>query len=80
MRTVWVAAVLAIALPLALWSIVPVGSSAAQSPEQLQRKIDRNQSLIGGHKAKERVLTSDISSATQRITQSIMAFEGIIRT
>ena len=36
-------------------------------PGQLQKKIDRNNSLIGGHKARERVLTSDISSQTRRI-------------
>ena len=67
LRTVWAAVVLAVALPLVLWSVVPVGSSAAQSPGKIQEKIDRNQSLIGGHKAKERVLTSDISSKTKRI-------------
>jgi peptidoglycan DL-endopeptidase CwlO len=48
-------------------SLLPVRSSADQSPEQIQKKIDRNKSLIGGHKAKERVLTSDISQATHRI-------------
>src|SRR3954451_8170451 len=61
------AALLAVALPFALWSVLPVGSSADQSPGQIQRKIDRNQSLIGGHKARERVLTTDISQQTQRI-------------
>ena len=49
-----------------LWSVLPVGSEA-QSPGQIQKKIDRNKSLIGGHKARERVLTSDISGQTQRI-------------
>src|SRR5687768_16815913 len=68
LRTVWAAVVLAVALPLVLWSVVPVGSSAAQSPGKIQEKIDRNKSLIGGHKAKERVLTSDISSKTKRIS------------
>ena len=53
-------------LPFVLWSVLPVGSEA-QSPGQIQKKIDRNQSLIGGHKARERVLTSDISGQTRRI-------------
>lgn len=59
-RAVWAAAV-------CLCLSLPVGVSAAQSPGKIQEKIDRNQSLIGGHKAKERVLTSDISSQTNRI-------------
>ncbi|HEY6889350.1 MAG TPA: peptidoglycan DD-metalloendopeptidase family protein [Solirubrobacter sp.] len=58
--------VLVTSLPFVLWSVLPVGSSA-QNPGQIQKKIDRNQSLIGGHKAKERVLTTDISSQTKRI-------------
>ena len=37
-------------LPFVLWSVLPVGSTA-QSPGQIQKKIDRNHSLIGGHKA-----------------------------
>ena len=44
-----------------------MGSSADPTPGQLQKKIDRNNSLIGGHKSRERVLTSDISSQTRRI-------------
>ena len=54
-------------LPFVLWSLLPVGSSADPSPGQIQKKIDRNNSLIGGHKARERVLTSDISAQTNRI-------------
>src|SRR3954453_5572310 len=61
------AALLAVALPYALWSVLPVGSSADPTPGRLQRKIDRNNSLIGGHKARERVLTTDISRQTSRI-------------
>jgi peptidoglycan DL-endopeptidase CwlO len=53
-------------LPFVLWSVLPVGSSA-QSTDKIQKKIDRNNSLIGGHKARERVLTSDISSQSRRI-------------
>src|SRR6201991_1535129 len=60
-------AALVVALPFGLWSLLPVGSSADQSPGQIQKKIDRNNSLIGGHKARERVLTSDITQQTRRI-------------
>jgi len=58
--------VLVASLPVLLWSVLPVGSSA-QDPGTIQKKIDRNHSLIGGHKAKERVLTTDISRQTSRI-------------
>src|SRR3954466_8517076 len=61
------AAFLAVTLPFALWSVLPVGSVADQSPGQIQKKIDRNNSLIGGHKARERVLTSDITDQSRRI-------------
>jgi murein DD-endopeptidase MepM/ murein hydrolase activator NlpD len=54
------------AFPLALWVLLPVGSSA-DTPGQIQSKINRAQSLIGGHKAHERVLTTDISAFTNRI-------------
>ena len=37
--------------PIALWAVLPVLSSANDpSPGQIQQKIDRKQSLIGGHK------------------------------
>ncbi len=55
-----------VAAPVVLWSVLPVGSTA-QSPGEIQRKIDRRNSLIGGHKARERVLTTDISQQTRRI-------------
>jgi murein DD-endopeptidase MepM/ murein hydrolase activator NlpD len=58
--------VLVASLPFVLWSVLPVGSSA-QDPGKIQKKIDRNQSLIGGHKAKERVLTTDISRQSSKI-------------
>jgi murein DD-endopeptidase MepM/ murein hydrolase activator NlpD len=60
------AALLAVALPFVLWSALPVFSSA-QSQGDIQKKIDRNQALIGGHKAREHVLTTDISQQTSRI-------------
>src|ERR1700755_584415 len=53
-------------LPFVLWSVLPVGSSA-QDPGKIQKKIDRNNSLIGGHKAKERLLTTDISAQSKKI-------------
>ncbi len=42
--------------------LLPVGSSAPDVPDRSRSKIDRKQSPIGGHKAKERVLTTDIPS------------------
>ena len=50
------------------------------SPGQIQNKIDRNQSLIGGHKANERVLTTDISrlhaAGSTRLQSDITALAG----
>ena len=59
--------VLVASLPFVLWSVLPVGSVGARTPGKIQKKIDRNNSLIGGHKAKERVLTTDIPRQTQQI-------------
>src|SRR4051794_41479267 len=60
--------VLAVVAPIALWAVLPVLSSADDpSPGQIQSKINRKQSLIGGHKAHERPLTSDIAQYTNRI-------------
>src|SRR3954447_9114979 len=61
------AAALAVIAPYVLWTLLPVGSSADQSPGQISKKIDRKQSQINGHRAHERVLTSDITNETQRI-------------
>src|SRR4051794_9471869 len=58
---------LAVVLPFVLWAFLPVGSLADPSAAQIQRKIDRAQSLIGGHRRHERVLTTDITAYTQRI-------------
>src|SRR4051794_25391465 len=60
-------AALAVIAPYVLWTPLPVGSSADQSPAQITKKIDRKQSQINGHRAHERVLTTDISRETQRI-------------
>jgi murein DD-endopeptidase MepM/ murein hydrolase activator NlpD len=62
-----VLAIAAVALPFGLWSLLPVGSVADQTPGQIQHKIDRKQSEIGHHRARERVLTTDISQQTTRI-------------
>ena len=55
------------ALPLALWAVLPLVSTG-QSPDSLQRKIDRKRDQIEWRKGRERVLTSEISSFTARIT------------
>src|SRR5215216_4252872 len=54
------------ALPLALWGALPL-LSGAESPGAIQNKIENKQHQIDSHKGRERVLTSDISAATQRI-------------
>lgn len=55
-----------VALPLALWGVLPLVSTG-QSPSELQRKIDRAEDKIQWRRGRERVLTSDISAYTQRI-------------
>ena len=54
------------ALPLALWGALPM-LSGAESPQSIQNKIDSKKQQIDAHKGRERVLTSDISAATNRI-------------
>jgi peptidoglycan DL-endopeptidase CwlO len=54
------------ALPLALWGVLPL-FSGAESPGSIQNKIQSKQSQIEQRKGRERVLTSDISAASQRI-------------
>jgi peptidoglycan DL-endopeptidase CwlO len=58
---------LVVAVPALLWALLPVGSLADSSPGQIQKEINRKQSLIGGHKAHERVLTTDITAYSNRI-------------
>ena len=53
-------------LPLALWAALPLISSG-DSPQELQRQIERNRAKIEQHKGRERVLTSDISAVSSRI-------------
>jgi peptidoglycan DL-endopeptidase CwlO len=54
------------AVPLALWAVLPLGSSG-QSADSLQRKIDRKRDQIEWRKGRERVLTADISAYTHKI-------------
>src|SRR3954453_14762543 len=54
------------ALPLALWGVLPLLSSA-ESPSSIQHKIESKRSQIEQHKGREHVLTTDISAATHRI-------------
>ena len=55
------------ALPLVLWAVLPLGSSG-QSADSLQRQIDRKQAQIDQKRGRERVLTTEISSFTRKIT------------
>jgi murein DD-endopeptidase MepM/ murein hydrolase activator NlpD len=54
------------ALPLALWAVLPLVSSG-QSPDELQRRIERKQDQIEWRRDRERVLTADISGVTRQI-------------
>jgi murein DD-endopeptidase MepM/ murein hydrolase activator NlpD len=54
------------ALPLALWAVLPL-VSPGQSPDELQRKIDRKQAQIEWRRDRENVLTADISGVTRQI-------------
>jgi murein DD-endopeptidase MepM/ murein hydrolase activator NlpD len=61
----------AVALPLALWAILPLGSAGQSSKQrelsQLQSKIDRARARIGRKKGTERVLTTEIAGYSRRI-------------
>jgi murein DD-endopeptidase MepM/ murein hydrolase activator NlpD len=54
------------ALPLALWAVLPLGSSG-QSADSLQRQIDRKRAQIDQKKGRERVLTSEVTAYTRKI-------------
>jgi murein DD-endopeptidase MepM/ murein hydrolase activator NlpD len=54
------------ALPLALWGVLPLLSDA-ETPGSIQNKIESARGKIEKHRARERVLTSDISAANQKI-------------
>src|SRR5919108_917595 len=55
------------ALPLVLWGVLPLVSTG-QSVDSLQRKIERKRDQIEWRKGRERVLTTQISSFTRKIT------------
>jgi peptidoglycan DL-endopeptidase CwlO len=54
------------AMPLALWAALPL-ISTGQSPESLQREIERKREQIESHRGRERVLTTEISAFTRQI-------------
>jgi murein DD-endopeptidase MepM/ murein hydrolase activator NlpD len=66
----------AAALPLALWGVLPLFSSA-ESPSSIQHKIDSKRGQIEQRRGKERVLTSDISAATHRINSLQTDISGL---
>jgi len=55
-------------VPIVLWGLLPLVSGAATSPNELRRKIERKREEVQRRKGRERVLTSDISTYTRRIT------------
>jgi murein DD-endopeptidase MepM/ murein hydrolase activator NlpD len=57
---------LAAALPLALWGVLPL-FSGAETPGSIQNKINDKNAQIEQRKGREHVLTSDISAASQKI-------------
>src|SRR3954454_24162204 len=65
------------AVPLALWGVLPLLSSGAESPSALQHRIDSKRSQIEQRKGREHVLTSDISAATSRINSLQTDISGL---
>jgi len=61
----------AVALPLVLWAILPLGSAGQTSKHQelaeLQGKIDRARAKIGKKKGTERMLSTQIAGYSRRI-------------
>ena len=58
-------------LPLALWAVLPLPSQSASPQDRLndlQRKIQATQGRIGRRKGTERVLTTQITAYTRRIS------------
>jgi murein DD-endopeptidase MepM/ murein hydrolase activator NlpD len=62
-----------VAVPVALWATLPLGSTAATSSQskldELNGKIDRARDKIGRKKGAERTLSSDIAGYTRRISK-----------
>jgi len=70
-RGAFLAALAGVALPLLLWAVLPLGSSGATPDSRLDRlqdKIEATQGKIGRRKGTERVLTTEISGYTRRIS------------
>jgi murein DD-endopeptidase MepM/ murein hydrolase activator NlpD len=61
--------VLAVAIPLVLWGVLPLVSSGASSARvaSLESKIEKKRSAVGRVRGKERVLASDVAAYTRRI-------------
>ncbi|MEA2138671.1 MAG: hypothetical protein QOG56_1821, partial [Solirubrobacteraceae bacterium] len=63
--------VAAVALPIVLWAILPLGSAGQSSKQrelsQLQSRIDRARAKIGRKKGTERVLTTQIAGYSRRL-------------
>jgi murein DD-endopeptidase MepM/ murein hydrolase activator NlpD len=57
---------LAAAVPLLLWAVLPMVSSGA-TPQEIQRQIDKKRGQIQWHKGRERVLSTDIAAFSKRI-------------
>ncbi|MDP9386296.1 MAG: peptidoglycan DD-metalloendopeptidase family protein [Actinomycetota bacterium] len=55
-------------IPLALWALLPLGSSAAPSRQaEISKKIDAKRAAIDKRKGRERVLSSTIAGYSRRI-------------
>jgi peptidoglycan DL-endopeptidase CwlO len=55
------------AIPFVLWVLLPLPSSGSTSPGQIQKQIQHKESQIAGHRAHERVLTTDITALSHQI-------------
>jgi murein DD-endopeptidase MepM/ murein hydrolase activator NlpD len=56
-----------VVLPIALWSVLPVGTIAQSDLGEIQEKIDATQRKVQAKRGSERVLTTEISSINRRI-------------
>src|SRR3954452_16235344 len=68
-----------VALPLALWALLPLVSSGALSAGQISNQIERKRDQIQWRKGREHVLASDVAGYTNRINDlqsDITTLEG----
>ena len=72
----WSVLVVTLLAPLLLWAVLPVGSLRRPHARAAAEPDQRKQALIGGHKAHERVLTTDISA----LDAAIDSLQGDITT